>query len=141
MTVTPRQFVRFLDGRAGKQLVVAFLPGHLGGYINTLQTDVRLKHDYAVKLITKHQINFAGFDEIQNAIDHGYCLRDSPNHLSFLFVKDKFRPEVYFLILKTDATRNELWLVTFHRIKQKQFERRLKGAEILREHAEDEFMG
>jgi len=141
VAILPRKFVRFLDGRAGAQFTVAFLPGQLGAYLGTLETNVNLKLDYAQKLVHKHKINFAGFEEIQNAIDKGFCLRDNPNHLSFLYVKEPVRPEIYFLLLKTNALKNELWLVTFHRLKKKQFERKLRESELIREHADDSFMG
>jgi len=138
MIVTPRHFVRFIDGRASDRMVVAFLPGSLGRYLGTLQTDVSLRRDYALKLI-KHNIDYNGFSEIQNTIDNGHCLREKPNHLAFLFVKDNIKPEIYFLLIKTDKTREELWLVTFHRIKKSQFTKRLVPSNIIRPHVE-EFM-
>ena len=138
MIIHPRHFVRFIDGRAGNHVVIAFLPGHLGGYLRTLQTDVTLRRDYALKLV-KHKIDYHTFGEIQNTIDSGYCLRVDESRMAFLYVKDPLKPEVYFLLLKTDRTRSELWLVTFHRIRKAQFDRRLKAGMLIREHL-DEFM-
>jgi len=138
--IQPRHFVRFIDGRAGDKVVIAFLPGYLGGHLKTLQTDISLRRDYALKLI-RHGVNYQGFDEIQNTIEKGYCLQNDPLHLYFLYVREMSQPEIYFLLIKTDKMRQELWLVTFHRIRQKQFDKRLLKRFLLREHGEDEFMG
>jgi hypothetical protein len=140
MIIQPRHFVRFIDGRAGDQISIAFLPGELGARIYTLQTNVSLRLDYAKKLV-RHRIRYEGFSEIQNTIDNGMCMIADEYRLKFLYVKDQVRPEIYFLLIKTDSTRSELWLVTFHRVKKKQFTSRLDPSSIIRPHAEREFMG
>lgn len=99
-----------------------------------------LRLDYAHKVI-KHKIYYAGFGEIQNAIDDGMCMRESKDELSFLYVKDNVKPEIYFLVLKTTAAGKELWLTTFYRIRKKQYAKKLRPYDILRPHAEREFMG
>ncbi len=89
----------------------------------------------------KRRLSYEAFSEIQGAIDNGLCMHEDAFHLSFLYVKNRSLREIYFLLIKTDRTRKELWLVTFHRLKQKQYPQRLKPRLIIREHAEDEFMG
>lgn len=140
MIIQPRHFVRFIDGRAGRQIAIAFLPGSLGAYIHTTETSVALRLDYALKLI-RHDINYDRFGAIQNTIDNGICMVEDQYRLRFLYVRDNVRPEIYFLLLKTDKARGELWLVTFHRIQKKQFTDRLNPSKIIREHAEKDFMG
>lgn len=98
-----------------------------------------MRIDYARKVVVKHSIVYFEFNEIQNTIDNGHCLSVDEYHLEFLYVKDKIKPVIYFLSLKTDATRNELWLVTFHRITKKQFTKRLKPSQIVRIHSDEEF--
>ena len=97
-----------------------------------------LDRDYATKLIKKHRIDRWQFEEIQNTIDKGICILEPPNKVLFLYVKDKIRPVIYTLIVKTDYTRNALWLVTFHRIKKEQFTKRLRPDQIIRSHVEDD---
>jgi hypothetical protein len=99
-----------------------------------------MRRNYALKLM-KRKTNFQEFGEVQNTIDNGHCILDGPRHLAFLYVKDKIKPIIYFLLLKTDSRREELWLVTFHKIKKKQFTGRIHPDRILRYHMEDEFMG
>jgi hypothetical protein len=140
MIIQPRHFVRFIDGRAGKQIAIAFLPGGLGVHISTLQTAVSLEITYARKLL-RHGLTYEGFDQIQDTIDNGLCIREGGSRLSFLYIKDDVKPELYFLHLKTARMRTELWLVTFHRIRQKQFNKRLTFGPTVREHIEREFMG
>lgn len=140
MIIQPRHFVRFIDGRAGTKLNIAFLPGMLGAYINTLQTDVAVELEYARKLV-RHRIRCEEFAHIQETIDNGMCFLDVPRHLKFLYVRDNVRPVIYFLLLKAVLSRNELWLVTFHRIQRKQFTDRIDPPRLVREHAEREFMG
>ena len=62
---------------------------------------------------------------------------EGPFHLSFLYVKDRVKPRIYFLLVKTNQRRDELLLVTFHRIHVEQFTRRLKPRYIIRHHADD----
>lgn len=99
-----------------------------------------IRRDYAYKLI-RRKINYYEFDEIQNTIDNGHCFLDDSHHLAFLYVKDKVTPIIYFLLLKTDGKREELWLVTFHKIKTKQFTERLHVDRLIKYHTEEEFMG
>lgn len=138
MIIFLRHFIRFIDGRAGDRIVIAFLPGSLGGHIGTLQTNVSIRRDYAKKLL-RRGIDSTKFEHIQATIDNGYCLVPKPLHLSFLYYRGEMHPEIYFLLLKTDRTLKELWLVTFHRIKPKQYNRRLSQGTLIREHSE-EFM-
>jgi hypothetical protein len=140
MIIYPRHFVRFIDGRAGRQIAIAFLPGELGRHLGTLETNVMLRLDYAHKLI-RHDIYYEGFGEIQNTIDNGMCMREGPNELAFLYVKDNISPEIYFLVIKTPYAKNELWLKTFYRIRKAQYAKKLRPYSILRAHAENEFMG
>ncbi len=133
MIIHPRHFVRFIDGRASDHVVIAFLPGHLGAHIGTLQTDVRLRRDYALKLLAK-RIGYHGFEEIQNTIDKGWCIKEDEFHLTFVYMKTSYKPEYFFLALKTDRKRSELWLVTFFRMKHAQVRRRLKAGPVIRPH-------
>ena len=96
--------------------------------------------DYARKL-RRHDIKYEGFSYIQETIDNGMCLIESDYQLKFLYVRDRVLPEIYFLLLKTDRHRRELWLVTFHKIRVKQYMNRLNPKNIIREHAEPDFMG
>lgn len=141
MIIQPRHFVRFIDGRGGDQTTVAFLPGELGAYLHTLQTTVSLRLDYARKLLLKHQIKYEAFSHVQTAIDCGICIIEDKYHLRFLYVRDNIKPEIYLLVLKTDRSRRELWLVTFHKLRKKQFTERLEPSQIIRPHQEAEFMG
>jgi hypothetical protein len=140
MIIQPRHFVRFIDGRAGAQIAIAFLPGALGAHLHTLQTSVSLRLDYAKKLL-RHGMMYDGFGFIQNTIDNGHCLIKDRNHLRFLYVRDNVRPEIYFLVLKTDRSKQEIWLVTFHKLRKKQFTNRLDPSRIIRAHIDSEFMG
>lgn len=99
MIITPRYFVRFLDGRAEQ------------------------------------------FDHIQDAIDNGMCFVEEPFRVKFLYVRDDVRPEIYFLLIKANRARTELWLVTFHRITKKQFDSRLAAPGQIQVHTEKDFMG
>jgi hypothetical protein len=140
MIIHPRHFVRFLDGRAGQTVTIAFLPGELGAHIGALQTNVSLRIDYAHKLL-KRKLTYEGFELIQQTIDEGLCIMESYNRLSFLFIRDESSHEIWFLHLKSAQRGDELWLVTFHRISKNQLTRRLNAGVVLRAHFEREFMG
>jgi hypothetical protein len=83
MIIHPRHFVRFIDGRAGSSIEIAFLPGQLGVFIHTLETSVRLRLDYARKLLIKHKWRYEGFEYIQETIDNGMCILESSHTSDF----------------------------------------------------------
>lgn len=137
MILQPRHFVRFIDGRAGNKVAIAYLADNLGKYLRTVTTDVSLRLDYAQKLNRRHQMTYEGFSEIQNTIDRGYCLQSDQKHLQFIWMKEQFKPEIYFLLLKSTSDCRELWLVTFHRLKRPQLNARLRSGQIVRDHDGD----
>lgn len=137
MLVPPRHFVRFLDGRAGPFVTVGFVPGNLSGHLGTIQTGLRLRRDYAHKLINEHEVNFYDFKHIQETIDRGHCQVVEAMRLQFLYVRDQSREEIYNLVIKVDATRQELWLVTFYRMRKKQFFAKLRPRALIRIHLDD----
>ena len=141
MIIHPRHFIRFLDGRGGNAINIAFLPGDLGACIQTLETSVKLRLDYAKKLLTKHKVRYQGFEYIQEAIDNGMCIQENETHLRFLYAKDNVKPEIYLLVVKTDARRKELWLVTFHKIGKRQFSAKTAPKAVIRLHMERDFSG
>lgn len=129
--------VRFLDGRMGKTIPVAFLPLDLGAYMPTTQCEVRLEFDYAHKLKNKHQITYRQLNVIQKCIDFGWCIRHKKNHLEFIYCADQIGKVYYLLVLKSARSATETWLVSFYRIRPKQHTSHLKRGTLIRSHSWD----
>jgi hypothetical protein len=146
MRLHPRQFIRFLDGRAGDQTVIAFLPGDLGARIPTLATDVLIKCEYANKLRMKHHLLYEHFSIIQPTIDKGVCIRsEKSGQLEFLYADQKIFGSRFLLVLKAANGGREVWLVTFFRTNDAQIKSKLRRAAqsgtIVRAAIDDEWDG
>lgn len=133
----PRHFVRFLDGRAGKEISIAFLSGGMGRFLSTSTTDIRLSLEYAQKLNLKHRMTLEKFEFVQDAIDHGYCFEAMGRRLEFVYVRNDVATEIYCAVIKSAAPGNELWLVTFHRIQLAQLEKKRRALHMVRDHQEE----
>ncbi len=103
-----------------------------------METEVKLGREYAKKFVKNRRTKFEGFSEIQNTIDRGICMQLDRHHLGFLWVKDRVKPEVYFLLIKTNGKRDELWIVTFYRLKKKQYTKKLDPYAVIRQHYDDD---
>ena len=132
--ITPKTIIRFLDGRMGDTISIAFLPLDLGAHMPTTQTEVRIERSYAHKLKDKHQITYFQLDIIQRCIDFGWCIKHKKNHLEFIYSADEEGKVYYLLVLKTAAFGTETWLVSFYRIRPKQIKSHLKRGKLLRSH-------
>lgn len=130
MLLHPRHFMRFLDGRYGSVQAIAFIPGQFARQIGVLTSELRIRRDYALKLQRDHGLRYEQFQLIQPAIDEGYVLLDDKNQLVFLYVHNV--RDFYRLAVK-GTRQDELWLLTFHRIRQLQFDSLLRRNRLLRE--------
>lgn len=122
--------MRFLDGRYGSVQTIAFIPGEFTRQIGVLTSDLQIRRDYALKLQQTHSLRYEQFQLIQPAIDEGYILVDDKHHLIFLHVHNV--REFYRLAVK-GTRQDELWLLTFHRIRQLQFDSLLRRHRLLRQ--------
>lgn len=134
MLLAPRHFVGFLDGRYGTVQQIAFIPGEFTRLIGSLSSDLLIRRDYALKLQREHGLRYEQFQLIQPAIDAGYVLIDDKQQLVFLYIHNT--REFYRLAVKTAKMGSELWLLTFHRVRQLQFDSLLRRYGLLREHEE-----
>jgi hypothetical protein len=139
MLLSPRHYLRFLDGRNGPFAIVGFLPGDLAARMPTLSTEVRIGRDYAKKLWEKHHLGHGDLGMIQRAIDHGWCTKSRGNALDFLYVDTAGQPLRFILGLKSAYGGAETWVTTLHKSDEQQIRRRLRraraGGTLLRAHS------
>jgi hypothetical protein len=141
MNLSPREFIRFLDGRTTTNAVVGFVPMDLSILIGCIDTDINITKEYAIKLIFKHGWKYEHFTDIQATINFGYCLQEGESHLHFIYIKDKSRlKKIDRLLIKVDKNKKRLWLVTFHPIQPAQLKKYREKYTLIRNHAEDEFL-
>ncbi|MDE2515163.1 MAG: hypothetical protein KGL12_03960 [Rhodospirillales bacterium] len=135
----PRHYVQFLDGRRGKAAVIARLPGEIAARLPAQTLDVQIGQDYALKLIRKHNLNYADLAMVQPAIDLGWCTRTRPAMLDFLYVTQEPFPRRFILGVKVARGGMEVWLQTFYRCTESDIRRRLRRAQeanaLFRTHA------
>lgn len=138
MTLLPREYVAFLDGRLGKCRTVAYLPLSLGAHLPATVTDVMAHADYARKVKDKHHLKFEHFCLLQNMINDGWCLLSRTRRLEFLYVDNDVFQARFLLVLKAAANGREIWMATFHRTNEQQIRSHLararKEGRLLRTH-------
>lgn len=139
MQLSPREFVRFLDGRSGQIQTLAFVPGEFTARIGALSCDLLIERSYAEKLKNKHSLRYEHWGMIQVAINHGYAIlqrRDSRNtELLFAYVDDAVFQANFLLAIKQARGGEEIWLKSFYRCQPGRVQRLLRDGELLREHA------
>jgi hypothetical protein len=115
MKLHPREFVRFIDGRLPSPTIIAALPGHLGGLICCVTTDVQIARNYAVKVLMKHKLRYEHSSNVQKSIDRGWCVQVKANHIEFYFEDDEVFGGWFILVVKAAKSGSECWVVTFFR--------------------------
>jgi hypothetical protein len=95
---------------------------------------VVLRHDYALKTVHKHQLDFYQFPMMGITLDLGMAVHDDtrPNHLLFLHRDDVIFERWYKLVVKLTKP-GELYVTTFHRVEAVDVNRLVKGRQILRD--------
>lgn len=134
MLLHPRDFVRFIDGRAGDVAIIAYVPGEFTRHIGSLSSDLQCGREYAIKLNQKHKLPYEKFQLIQPAIDNGH-VRMVRNSLEMVYYDDSDPGPPYLLVVKA-VGRYELWLSSFYRVerwKERSLLRPRRGR-LLREH-------
>jgi hypothetical protein len=140
MLLSPRDFVRFLDGRYGDVQRIAFVPGDLSRQIGTLESNLLIERTYARKLLLKHRLRYEHFQMIQPTIERGYVVIDGGGNLVFAYDDQERFHARFRLAVKTTDARDELWLRTFHRIKLAQMNSLVRRFRLIREHQTREHM-
>lgn len=139
MLPTPKKFIAFLDGRGPEVIPVGRVPVDVSAYIGARTSDVLMARPYALKLIQKHALRYADFEAFQSALDDGWaCIdqRANPPALVFVYCDPFNAGRNYKLAIKRNGMADELWVKTFHRIKEPQYTKLLMGLERVREHLE-----
>ena len=95
---------------------------------------VVLRHDYALKCVHKHRLDFYQFPMMGIVLDLGMAVHDDrrPNHLVFLHRDDVIFERWYKLVVKLTGP-GELYVTTFHRIEAVDVNRFTKRCKMLRD--------
>ena len=132
MLLKPRHFIRLFDnryrdatGERASYATVAVLPLSVGAYMPTRAPEVFLGVDYAQKLIRKHHLRYEDFVAISELIDDSYCIKEKPNHLTFMGYR-RGKGEAFILVLKAAKAGSETWVVTLHRSNSAQISGKLR---------------
>lgn len=92
---------------------------------------VVLRHDYAMKCVHKHALDFYHFPMLGIALDLGMAVHDDrrPNHLVFLHRDDVIFGRWHKLVVKLTEP-GELYVTTFHRVEAVDVNRMVKRAQV-----------
>lgn len=136
VSVFPRQFVRFIDGRADREIDIAPLPRSIGLHMSCTAPSIRLRLDYAKKVLEKHRLVLAHFSIIPRIIQDGWCVRNEKGHLELYYEDAEVFGAWFLIVIKSAKWGTECWLVTFFRSKPEHIRNKLKRyrGSVLRNH-------
>src|SRR5689334_21252376 len=108
---------RFLATGRPPEVPIGRAAQSLRGVLRADNDRVVLRHDYALKCVHKHQLDFYHFPMMGITLDLGMALHDAklPNHLVILHRDDVIFGRWYKLVVKLTGN-GELYVTTFHRV-------------------------
>lgn len=130
--MTEDEWVEFvITGRQVVASVGRLEPGlcsRLGASTNL----VRLRHDYARKMVDKHQYEPHRLPMMEQALQFGRVISDRRWHLSFFHYDEIVFGGWNQLTIKSAERGSELWVATFHPISVDEVRRLCKRFPIIR---------
>lgn len=130
--VSDFDWFKFCNGGIEQALCVCRIAPDLASQIGAATNQVRLDPGYAQKLVHKHKITPAECPMIGIAVQFGTMLKESERGLTFFYSDAHVFGRIYHVGLKTRHESHELWIVTFHRIRIQEMNRRLRRTAPLR---------
>lgn len=125
----------FLNGRDGvTSRTVCRLPDDMRRILGARSSLVYIRTDYAQKSAHKHSLQPAHFSMIRMAILYGAAYSD-PGGIAFYYEEDVFYKTNFYVVLKTTAKKDEIWVKTFHRKKSVELIRTVKRKTLIRSHS------
>ncbi|MER9361678.1 hypothetical protein [Mesorhizobium sp. M0500] len=93
---------------------------------------VMIHPQYAPKLVFKHGMLPMHLPLLPLCVELGTVLCTKDGALSFFYDEQVVFGKLFHLAIKTTGERHELWVMTFHKIDNSDYKRRLKRGELLR---------
>ncbi len=131
--MTEDEWVKFCVSGEPKLASVGRLDHDLCKRLRTSNDLVRMRHDYALKLMHKHKFSPDYFGMLEFTMLYGRVVSDRKWHLTFFHYDDIVFGSWLQLTIKSADSGNELWVSTFHRQSHTEVTRHCKKHTVLRQ--------
>jgi hypothetical protein len=115
---------RCFNGGGADPFEIGRVPSEIARHYGTSTRLVRMRVQYARKILAKHRLSYAEINLIPLALEFGWVGADRGD-MAFLYGDPLFQ-RGYALVLKCLPKRNEYWLRTFHRAEPDDFRRLMR---------------
>jgi hypothetical protein len=124
---------KFIGSGLPKELPIGRLAPELCRILQSPTDRVVIRHDYALKIVHKHALDFYHFPMLAITLDLGMAIHDlkRPRHMTFLHYEAVVFSRWFKLVVKATG-RDELYAATFHKVDAEDIKRLKKGRHIIR---------
>jgi hypothetical protein len=128
----PLEWHRFANGDFTDPVRVCRLQASLVRKLGAHSDLVQIHPSYAPKLVFKHGLQPEHLRLMPIAAEFGTVLQDRQKTLSVFYDDRSIFGRLFHMALKTTGEQHEIWITTFHRIDNCDFNRRLRKSELIR---------
>jgi hypothetical protein len=129
--MTEEEWFSFITTGKPPIISVTRLASELCQTIKATTNLVQIRHDYALKTLSHHNVLPHHFRHLTWGIERGRAISDRQKHLTFFWL-DSYAGW-FHITIKTNERRDELWVSTFHKTTESKTRGKLKKHVILRE--------
>ena len=85
----PRDWKLFLEQGADKEIAVAQVDDSVVNHLQATSEKVFIRHDYAQKAITQHDLRISDLVSIFDVVEYGRVLADKERHVTFMHLTNR----------------------------------------------------
>ncbi|WP_394888471.1 hypothetical protein ACG873_24950 [Mesorhizobium sp. AaZ16] len=128
----PLEWHRFANGDFLEPIRVCRLAPEFVNLLGAKEDRILIHPGVAPKLVFKHKLTAFQMPMIPIAADLGAVVQDRNGALSFFYDDQNVFGKIFHLAVKTTSERHEIWISTFHKIRNDEYVRRLKKGRLVR---------
>ena len=127
-----RNWLAFLQAHEPRCIGVCLVDDTIREHLKAQTSLVQIDRGYVLKILTKHMISTDELWRIGATINKGIAIEDKNNRVTFIHEAPSDSGQYFQATIKIAASRNEIYVCTFHRLRPAEKRRRLREARIIR---------
>lgn len=132
MLMSRIDWFRFANGGVSNPVRICRLAPNLVRALGADDDRVLLHPHYAPKLVFKHKMRSDHLPLLALSAELGTVVQNKPGTLSFFYDDTVVFGKLFHMALKTTTERHEIWVCTFHPIRNTEYTRRIKNRKLIR---------